>query len=63
MRHCLSPARRAARGTLALRLGQSPIGTPVLVFGLMLLACAAGGKGGPPPLHSRPGPLPLGTPI
>jgi len=29
----------------------------------MLLACAAGGKGGPPPLHSRPGPLPLGTPI
>jgi hypothetical protein len=29
----------------------------------MLVACAAGGKGRPRPLHPRPGAAPLGTPI
>jgi len=29
----------------------------------MQLPYAGGGRGGPPPLHPRPGALPLGTPI
>src|SRR6266508_6306042 len=43
--------------------GRAPFGTPVPVLGSTQFACAAGGKGGPPPLHPRPGALPLGTPI
>ena len=52
-----SPARRA-RGSAPTRLRQAR-----LWAGSTLVACAAGGKGRPRPLHPRPGASPLGTPI
>jgi len=53
---CLWTMRVALRGL-------RPLHSPILVLGRCKFAYAAGGRGRPCPLHSRPGAPPLGTPI